>query len=1036
MRIRHLIRLAMTVLGIYLVGQSFLFAQDQRIFQMVHSSWTVRNGAPESINSLAQTPDGTLWLGTRDGLYSFDGLKFSVSNLVPRKNIRFVFVTRGGDLWLVGPNVPLTLIRGNVAKVLDRTDQDAHSAINYVQQNSDGSTWAILDLKRLVRLGTDWLWHIVPGPKPNCDQLGPIYIDSSDTQWIVADGVLYRRAQGEEKFKPTLVQVSRAFKFAEGTDRSIWIAAADITEAAKPESKRHPHNITLKHLDRFGNPLPDPITQDIVSDVISANDGSIWISYTKRGIQRLPPHEVEALKQRGNEEAQDLYGIKDGLTTTGFRSLLRDRDGEIWIAGGRGLDKFENATMVPVVPNAINGWWSFCNAPNGDTWVTILDGFRAVVRGDHLTRLRNREDVVAAICSEDGRVWLLTGDGIAEQHSDRLRFLPLLPDHGTHWDYWGNYRFTSIVPLPDGRVIASTRGITENRLWVYQNKRWVPLPSSVDVMEIEAMMLDAHDHLYCGSAQGKISVLNAHTFEKVSEYFSGQMGEVKGFSKTRYGIFAYGENGIGVFRDGAFAMLSLTNPDLATSVTGLAEDRNGGIWINGSRAIAQIKSSEILAALKQSSHKVGAREFAEGDFHGSDIFRDSRNSAQVDSRGRIWFATANGIIYIDPDHLERPSHLPTLSIRSITSDGKPVIPDGKIAPGARALDIRYFGLNLVSPGSVVYRYRLQGYDPEWQDVGSRSEAIYTHLRPGKYTFEVSASNGDGKWTSPLKSASFLVPPTFYQTWWFQSLCVVLIGFVLWLGFTTRVRYVATQIKLRAEERANERIRIARELHDTLLQGVQGLLLNFHAAAQRVPVGHESKQALERALASADRVILEGRDRVNRLRSEHLRDGQLEPSIRELTDELATRSAMQFKLEVTGTQQPLDPEVVDEVYFIAREALANAFRHSGASQVVVALDYDRDRFRLECRDNGHGFSLQGFHEYETNGHWGLRGMSERAQRIGANFNLKSAPGEGARISIVIPAARAYVRNHRWSSWIRRSNRSEFLSQPSRLRKQDS
>jgi signal transduction histidine kinase len=267
-----------------------------------------------------------------------------------------------------------------------------------------------------------------------------------------------------------------------------------------------------------------------------------------------------------------------------------------------------------------------------------------------------------------------------------------------------------------------------------------------------------------------------------------------------------------------------------------------------------------------------------------------------------------------------------------------------------------------------------------------------------------------------------VLPAFYQTRWFVILCALASILSLWLGMTLRVKYVAAGIKQRAEERADERIRIARDLHDTLLQGVQGLLLNFHAAAQRVPAEHESKQALERALASADRVILEGRDRVNRLRSEHLKNINLEPSIRELADDLACRSKMQVALETSGTQQPLRAEVVDEVYFIAREALANSFRHSGASQIVIAVGYEEDRFRLECRDNGRGFSAQEFHQYQANGHWGIRGMSERAQRIGADLNLKSAPGEGVHVSIVVPATRAYVRSHRFRSMFRRPGTS--------------
>jgi signal transduction histidine kinase len=222
----------------------------------------------------------------------------------------------------------------------------------------------------------------------------------------------------------------------------------------------------------------------------------------------------------------------------------------------------------------------------------------------------------------------------------------------------------------------------------------------------------------------------------------------------------------------------------------------------------------------------------------------------------------------------------------------------------------------------------------------------------------------------------------------------------------RVRYLAAQIKLRAEERANERIRIARELHDTLLQGIQGLLLCFHAAAAKVPPDSDSKKALDKALATADRMILEGRDRIHRLRSQRLDSAELEPAIEAMSDELASFAHGRFSLERTGTPRLLRPEVIDEILFIVREALTNSFLHSGGSQIAVALDYGKKHFMLVCRDNGRGFTADKSQESEGQGHFGLRGMAERADRIGAAFNYESAPGEGTRIRVLLEANRAY------------------------------
>jgi signal transduction histidine kinase len=975
----------------FLLGQSTTAPQDQRIFQMVHTSWTIRDGVPEFVNASEQTKDGTLWLGGRDGLYSFDGIKFTLSNLVPRKDVGYLEGTRTGDLWVIGNNIPPTRIRNGAVEVFDKADDGSVGAFTWIVESADGTIWAELNTKSLVRLGSNGIWQRVPGPKPDLDRLGALFFDSSDTQWIVADDLLYRRARDEQTFKPTHVEVNTLGGFitlVEGSDRSIWIGDG-----------------TLKHIDRFGNPLPNVTSADDIGSIVMAEDGSLWINHNKGGIQRLSPTELAGKNRRPGEAAPDIYGRADGLKTTGLRALLRDKDGEIWVFWAHGLEKFQYSTMVPVSPYPSNAWWySFCLTPNGDAWVGGIDGFLGSVRRDQFFRFKDGPLISSISCSADGRVRLMTVQGIAEPQGRRLKFLPVLLNHGP---YWERYRFSGLAVLPDGGLIASTKGSSENGLWEYRDGAWRPFLPSVGIQNINALLLDrAGNHLYLAWNNGTIVALNSHTWAKES-MSSTQIGVIDGLAETQYGVFAYGINGIAIEHGGTFRMLQFANPDLATSVTGVAEDRVGDLWINGSRAIARVRASEIAEAISQPEHKIVAQEFREGDFHGSDIFYLSRNSTQVDPQGRVWFATSNGIIYIDPAHLDRASRPPTLSIRSVTADGRTVNADAKIDSGTQTLDVQYFGLNLVNPSSVVYRYRLQGYDPEWQNVGNRTEAIYTHLRPGRYTFQVAASNGDGRWTAPVSSAPFVVLPHFYETWWFESLCILLTGFTIWLGLTMRVRFVAERIKMRAEERANERIRIARELHDTLLQGVQGLLMSFHAAAQKIPATHESRLALEKALASADHVILEGRDRVNRLRSNRSPVEELEAAIQELADDLAALSRPEFALERTGTQHALNPEVSEEVYYIAREALTNSYRHSGATRVVAAVDYGKRGLRLELRDNGKGFDKRLLEESETNGHWGFRGMDERAQRIGADFSYRSAPGEGTQVTVVVPASRAYA-----------------------------
>jgi signal transduction histidine kinase len=993
-------------------------AQDEKIFQMVHTVWTARDGAPQSINSLAQTADGTLWFGTRDGLYSFDGVTFSVfhpiSGTVPRKNVQHVFAEKHGYLWAFGGPLPPTRIRDGVATVFKRVDRGTFESLASLQQDSDGTVWGILNGKDLVRLGTDGVWHVAVGPKPSCDSLGPSFFDSSGTQWIVADDILYRRSRGEEKFTSTRVPVYGGWKFEEGRDHSIWIVSGGPAGGERIQPAGQPPVVALMHVTRLGKRLPNPPTRQDVSDVVVGADGSVWLSHVDGGLQRLQGWEISGQHPKGRVYAPDLFGPSDGLTTTGFRALLRDHDGGIWVAGGRGLDRFQPATMVPIVKNAIGGWWSVCASPTGDIWLAVEDGYRAVFRDHHLIRLKDWPGIMSILCEKGGRVLLPNSFGIAALRNGRIVQLPLLPAHGLYWEH---YKFSSVVILPDDRLIASTVGPTENRLWIYRNHTWTTFLPSAGITQIRAMMLSRDNKLYLGSEGGRITVLRVPGYH--APYSAGTaIGQVQGFSETSYGIFAFGENGIALDRNNTLRMLSFSDPDLATSVTGLVEDRKGNIWINGSRAIARIASREIAAAIANPSHQVSARDFHEGDYRGSDIFAYSRNSAQIDTQGRLWFATANGVIYIDPKHLSRPSYPPALSIRAINADGRPMQENRTFPPEVQTLNIRYFGLNLSNPTGVVYRYKLEGSDTGWQNVGTRTEAIYTNPGPGRYIFEFEASNGNGAWTAPLDSAPFRIQPAFHQTWWFDVLCIAAGVLLLWAGLTLRLRTAAAAIRSRAEERAEERIRIARELHDTLLQGVQGLLLSFHAAAARVPANHESKKALDKALTAADRVILDGRDRINRLRAQHLSTSELEPAIASAADDLSGLSQTEFAVERSGALRVLLPEIVDEIFYIAREGLTNSFRHSGATRITVTLDYGKHQFMLTCRDNGRGFGADELKASEARGHWGLRGMAERADWIGAEFDYESAPGKGTSIRVRVPANRAYLRPHGFKFHFRR------------------
>jgi signal transduction histidine kinase len=335
-------------------------------------------------------------------------------------------------------------------------------------------------------------------------------------------------------------------------------------------------------------------------------------------------------------------------------------------------------------------------------------------------------------------------------------------------------------------------------------------------------------------------------------------------------------------------------------------------------------------------------------------------------------------------------------------------------PNSRTFRIQYFGANLTAPEKVRYKYKLGGVDDNWQDVGGRNEAVYTRLRPGTYTFQVVASNGEGVWSQPVDLA-FTELPTFYQTTWFLVLCSLAAISLAVLFFKMRINSVARRLRDRAEERANERIRIARDLHDTLLQGFQGLMLSFHAAVQVVPGDSRARALLETALLKADRLVVEGRDRVSRLRSESLEGVSLPDALKALGEELNIHRICSFEVHVTEMRFEIKPQVKDELFCIAREAITNSFRHAEASTIGANLDFGKRALSMICYDDGCGIDAQTI-ESAPRSHYGMLGMRERARRLGARYTCDSAPGYGTKLIVCVPAGRAYEDNGWFSVWL--------------------
>jgi signal transduction histidine kinase len=372
----------------------------------------------------------------------------------------------------------------------------------------------------------------------------------------------------------------------------------------------------------------------------------------------------------------------------------------------------------------------------------------------------------------------------------------------------------------------------------------------------------------------------------------------------------------------------------------------------------------------------------------------------------LWFSTTQGIVQIDPNHLLRNTIPPSVSIREVDSGGVVYAAPGDVNLPLRTsrAHIEYTAPNLSVPGRVRFRYLLDGVDKDWQDAGSRREAFYTNLRPRRYRFHVIACNEDGVWSDVGAVVDFSIAPAWYQTNWFRLLCAVAVLLVVWVIYRLRVRQIAKAMSARFDERLHERTRMARDLHDTFLQTIQGSKLVADDALDPSTDPTRMRRAMEQLSVWLGRATEEGRAALNSLRTSTTEKNDLAAAFRRAMEESRIHTSMEASLSVVGEAREMHPIVRDEVYRIGYEAIRNACVHSQASQMRVELTYDHD-LALRVSDNGVGVD-PAVADRGREGHFGLQGMRERAARIVGKLTLVSSASSGTEIKLVVPGSIIY------------------------------
>jgi signal transduction histidine kinase/streptogramin lyase len=460
------------------------------------------------------------------------------------------------------------------------------------------------------------------------------------------------------------------------------------------------------------------------------------------------------------------------------------------------------------------------------------------------------------------------------------------------------------------------------------------------------------------------------------------------------------QEGVLRYKGGKFQYLTTASGLPCNAGISVIDDHTGHHWFYMSCGVVRISDSQLADWWRDPKHHVTSTVFNVLD--GAEP-RLSNDSPVMTPDGRIWSENRIYLKVIDPSRLPHNRIPPPVTIEHMVVDRKNYSMNGalRLPESPREVEIDYAALSYVVPERVKFRYRLSGYDTAWTDAGTRRQAFYNDLRPGRYTFHVVACNNEGIWNETGASIIFSVPPAWYQTVWFRLFCVVLVALFAYALYQSRLRRYTVLLKARFDERIEERTRLARDLHDTLLQTLQGSKLVADNALENPTEPADMRKALDLVSQWLERATLEGRAALNSLRSSTTETNDLAAALRDAAENCRIGSSVKIAFVLNGNSRDMHPIVREEIYRIGCEAINNACVHSGGSVVTIELTYTYDVL-LSVRDNGKGID-EGILRFGKDGHFGLRGMRERANRVGAKLSLKTTPNSGTEVTLLVPGS---------------------------------
>jgi signal transduction histidine kinase/ligand-binding sensor domain-containing protein len=1000
-----------------------LFGLDPQsdISQYAHTSWKIRNGFLKGyVLSIAQTPDGYLWLGTERGLFRFDGVRAtpwlsrSVQEL-PSNYVAALLAARDGTLW-IGTGRGLASWKAGKLIVYPEL---AGQLVQALLEDDEGTLWAggfaytPPGTLCAIRSGSA---HCYGGNGKFGNGVLGLYEDSSRKLWAGALNGLWRWKPGPPRFYAIINEPYGIQHFAEDRDGSLLIPIAGSI------ARLRNGNIETAFS------LPSAKHQGSGERILRDRDGDLWIGTWSQGLVHL------------RQGSADGFAQRDGLSGDLVTALFEDREGNIWVGTTKGLDRFgaySVATFSEQQGLSGGGNASVLAARDGSIWFSPHSQLYRFDKGN-VTNYHQPGGGIESTAEEavrrvrDMTVVGLPGLDVASLFQDHKGRIWVAGTGGV--GYLQNDRFVSVNSVPGG-VVDSMSGDTKSNLWIsildrglfhllegklVQHIPWAALGRN-DLATVLAVD-PSQGGVWLGFSKGGLARLaEGQTHPSFVNDPALDRGRVSDLQFDHEGaLWIASEGGLSRIKDGRVSTITTKYGLPCNQIYWLAEDKEHAFWLYGSCGLIRIARSDLDAWLTTSQStdpkSIRATLFDETDgvtLHG-DPSPGPQGHAAVSPDGKIWFPTVEGLSMIDPQHLPFNSVPPPVHIERIVADGKEYdFSKGlRLPQQVRDLSIDYTALSLVAPEKVHFRYKLDGQDPDWREVVNDRQVQYSNLHPGNYRFHVIGCNNSGVWNQIGASVDFSIAPAYYQTTWFRLLCVAAFAALLWALYRLRLHQVQRRFAVGLEARVGERLRIARELHDTLLQTFQGVAFQLQAARKLLlRRADNAEEILGDAILATEDAIREGRSAIRDLRPEPATQRNLPELLNAVGGELAAAHELNghspiYRVVVEGKEQNLSPMPQDEVYRISREVIRNAFAHAVASHIEVEIRYDQDQLRLRVRDDGKGIDPKVLKAGGQSGHFGIPGMRERAQRIGARLDFWSEMGAGTEVELTVPASMAY------------------------------